>query len=300
MQMPAKDATHPLGFHYLCLTLTLSETYRNAVARLSVLYGGREAEAVAARLLEDKYEIGRLERVMNGSSVFERGVEWETDLRRLEAWEPVQYVTGRQEFYGRLFEVTRDTLIPRVETEQLAGEILAGSPKKRVLDIGTGSGALAVTLAVEWRDAYAEAWDISAGALAVAASNAETHGVGGRVRFVERDVLNCMPSEEERFDLVVSNPPYVLDSERAGMRANVVRYEPEGALYVPDDDPLLFYRAIARLPLLEPGGELWFEINERYGGQIRELLLSLGYEAVRILKDIHGRERFVRGIGGNL
>lgn len=270
------------------------------MARLSVLYGGREAEAVAARLLEDKYGIGHLERVMNGTSVFERGGEWETDVRRLESWEPVQYVTGRQEFYGRLFQVTRDTLIPRAETEQLVGEILAGSPKKRVLDIGTGSGALAVTLAVEWRDAYAEAWDISAGALAVAASNAETHGVGGRVRFVERDVLNYVPSEGERFDLVVSNPPYVLDSERAGMRANVVRYEPEGALYVPDDDPLLFYRAIARLPLLEPGGELWFEINERYGGPVRELLSSLGYEAVRILKDIHGRERIVWGIGGHL
>ncbi|MCC8062073.1 MAG: peptide chain release factor N(5)-glutamine methyltransferase [Rikenellaceae bacterium] len=276
--------------------MTLSETYRDAVARLSALYGAREAEAVVARLLEDKYGIGRLERVMNGSSVFERGGEWEANLRRLEAWEPVQYVTGRQEFYGRSFEVTRDTLIPRVETEQLAGEILAGSPKKRVLDIGTGSGALAVTLAAEWRDAYVEAWDISAGALAVAASNAETHGVGGRVRFVERDVLNYMPSERERFDLVMSNPPYVLDSERAGMRANVVRYEPEGALYVPDDDPLLFYRAIARLPLLEPGGELWFEINERYGAEIQELLLSLGYEAVQILKDIHGRERMVRGI----
>ncbi len=285
-----------LGFHYLCLTLTLSETYRDAVARLAPLYGEREAEAVAARLLEDKYGMGRLERVMDGCSVFERGGEWEADLRRLEAWEPVQYVTGRQEFYGRPFQVTRETLIPRVETEQLVEEILAGSPKKRVLDIGTGSGAIAVTLAEEWGEAYVEAWDISAGALAVAASNAEANGVGGRVRFVERDVLNHMPSEEERFDLVVSNPPYVLDSERAEMRANVVRYEPEGALYVPDDDPLLFYRAIARLPLLEPGGELWFEINERYGAEIQELLSSLGYEEVRVLKDIHGRERIVRGI----
>lgn len=266
------------------------------MARLSPLYGKREAEAVVGRLLADKYGAGRLERVLNGGSVFLRSEEWEADLRRLEAWEPVQYVVGSEEFYGRSFEVTRDTLIPRGETEQLVRKILSCGPKRRILDVGTGSGAIAVTLAAEWEEAYAEAWDISAEALRVAASNAETHGVGGRVRFVERDVLNYMPSEEERFDLVVSNPPYVLGSERAEMRANVVRYEPEGALYVPDDDPLRFYRAIARLSILEPGGELWFEINERYGLQVQELLLSLGYGDVWVTKDIHGRDRIVRGI----
>lgn len=268
------------------------------MARLTPLYGEREAEAVVTRLLEDKYGVGRLERAVNGSAIFERGEEWEADLLRLEGWEPVQYVTGTEEFCGRPFRVTRDTLIPRVETEQLVREILSGQPKGRVLDIGTGSGAIAVTLAAEWPEAYMEAWDISVGALAVAAFNAEANGVGSRVRLVERDVLAPMPAAEaaERFGLVVSNPPYVLESERDRMRPNVVDFEPAGALYVPDDDPLLFYRRIAELPLLEPDGELWLEINERYGFQVRGLLLSLGYRDVQVVRDIHGRERMVRGI----
>lgn len=279
--------------------MTLSEIYKAAVARLSPLYGEREAEAVVGLLLADKYGAGRLERAVNGGSAFLRGEEWEADLRRLEAWEPVQYVVGYEEFYGRPFAVTRDTLIPRGETEQLVREILAGTPKGRVLDIGTGSGAIAVTLACEWPEAQVEAWDISAGALRVAASNAEAIGVQGRGRFVERDVLTYVPDTgAEKFDLVVSNPPYVLCSEKGEMRENVVRYEPAGALYVPDDDPLLFYRAVASLPLLKPGGELWFEINERYGSETEELLLSLGYGEVRVIRDIHGRDRFVRGIAG--
>lgn len=276
--------------------MTLRETSRLAVARLSPLYGTDEARVVVSRLLEEKYGIERLAIALQGDAAFEPGEAWEEDLRRLERWEPVQYVTGREEFYGRSFEVTRETLIPRGETEQLVREILGGSPVRRVLDVGTGSGAIAVTLAAEWPKAEVEAWDISEGALRVAARNAEAVGVGGRVRFVRRDVLSGMPPvpETEKFDLVVSNPPYVLDSERAGMRPNVVDYEPGGALYVQDDDPLRFYRAIARLPLLKPGGELWFEINERFGLQTRELLQGLGYADVRVIRDLHGRERFVR------
>lgn len=276
--------------------MTFSETYKTAVARLSTLYDAREAATVVGRLAEEKYGFDRLARVLRGDEEFLREEKWEADLRRLERWEPVQYVTGREEFCGRVFEVTPETLIPRGETEQLVRAILAGPVRRRVLDIGTGSGAIAVTLAAEWPQAEIEAWDISEGALRVAAANAEAIGVGGRVRFVRRDVLSggTPVPEAEKFDLVVSNPPYVLDSERAGMRANVVRYEPEGALYVPDDDPLRFYRAIARLPLLKPGGELWFEINERFGLQTQELLQGLGYAEVRVMRDLHGRDRFVR------
>lgn len=279
--------------------MTFRERYNQAILWLTPLYGPDEARAVVDRLAEDKYEIGRLERVLNGDLFFPRGDEWEDDLRRLARWEPVQYVVGRTEFFGRSFELTRDTLIPRGETEELVRAILAGPVQRRVLDIGTGSGAIAVTLAVEWgADTCVEAWDISEGALTVAARNAEALGAGGRVRFVRRDVLGDRPPgpETEKFDLVVSNPPYVLDSERAEMRANVVDYEPEGALYVPDDDPLRFYRTIAQLPLLKSGGELWFEINERFGSQTRELLQGLGYADVRVMRDLYGRERFVRGV----
>lgn len=277
--------------------MTLREVYNRSVARLRPLYGGDEARAVADRLMQDKYGIGTLERATAGDTPFLREAEWEADMERLERWEPVQYVTGREEFYGRWFEVTRDTLIPRGETEQLVREILSGAPKGRVLDIGTGSGAIAVTLAAEWEGACVEAWDISARALAAAARNAARCGVRERVCFVERDVLAYRPvANGEKFDLVVSNPPYVLESERGEMRPNVVDFEPDGALYVPDDDPQLFYRAIASLPLVKKGSELWFEINERYGSATKDLLVSFGYGDVRVMKDIHGRDRFVQGI----
>ena len=272
--------------------MTLREIHNLSVERLEPLYGRDEARSVVDRLMEDKYGVGRLERVTDGHRPFLREAEWQADLRRLEAWEPVQYVIGSEEFCGRRFALSPETLIPRVETEQLVRMLLERPAHRRVLDVGTGSGAIAVTLAAEWPDAEVEAWDISAGALATAAANAAAHGVERRVRFVECDVL-AAPSVAERFDLVVSNPPYVLDSEREQMRANVTRYEPGRALYVPDSDPLRFYRAIARLPLLTDGGELWFEINEQFGGQTCELLVSLGYTGVQLVQDLYGRDRMV-------
>lgn len=272
--------------------MTLREIHNLSVERLEPLYGCDEARSVVDRLMEDKYGVGRLERVTDGHRPFLREAEWQADLRRLEAWEPVQYVIGSEEFCGRRFALSPETLIPRVETEQLVRMLLERPAHRRVLDVGTGSGAIAVTLAAEWPDAEVEAWDISAGALATAAANAAAHGVERRVRFVECDVL-AAPSVAERFDLVVSNPPYVLDSEREQMRANVTRYEPGRALYVPDSDPLRFYRAIAQLPLLSDGGELWFEINEQFGRQTCELLVSLGYTGVQLVQDLYGRDRMV-------
>lgn len=272
--------------------MTLREIHNLSVERLEPLYGRDEARSVVDRLMEDKYGVGRLERVTDGHRPFLREAEWQADLRRLEAWEPVQYVIGSEEFCGRRFALSPETLIPRVETEQLVRMLLEGPAHRRVLDVGTGSGAIAVTLAAEWPGAEVEAWDISAGALATAAANAAAHGVERRVRFVECDVL-AAPSVAERFDLVVSNPPYVLDSEREQMRANVTRYEPGRALYVPDSDPLRFYRAIAQLPLLTDGGELWFEINEQFGRQTCELLVSLGYTGVQLVQDLYRRDRMV-------
>lgn len=272
--------------------MTLREIHNLSVERLEPLYGRDEARSVVDRLMEDKYGVGRLERVTDGHRPFLREAEWQADLRRLEAWEPVQYVIGSEEFCGRRFALSPETLIPRVETEQLVRMLLEGPAHRRVLDVGTGSGAIAVTLAAEWPGAEVEAWDISAGALATAAANAAVHGVERRVRFVECDVL-AAPSVAEKFDLVVSNPPYVLDSEREQMRANVTRYEPGRALYVPDSDPLRFYRAIAQLPLLTDGGELWFEINEQFGRQTCELLVSLGYTGVQLVQDLYRRDRMV-------
>lgn len=276
--------------------MTLRETYNHAVTRLRPLYGDAEARAVVERLFDERYGIDRLSRVTDGERTFSETESWESDLRRLEAWEPVQYVIGSESFYGRSFALSRETLIPRSETEIMVREILRGGPRQRVLDIGTGSGAIAVTLAAEWPTAQVEAWDISTAALETAAENAKRHGVAQRTRCVEQDVLHyCPPPDTAPFDLVVSNPPYVLDSERTAMRNNVTRYEPPRALYVPDSDPLRFYRAIVQLPLLTHGGELWFEINERFGQEVAALLHSSGYDSVRILPDLHGRDRFVTG-----
>lgn len=263
------------------------------MSSLTSLYGEREAASVADILFSDKYGADRRIRLLQDNEAFAREAEWRSDLQRLTAWEPVQYVVGFTEFAGRRFEVTPDTLIPRVETEQLVGEIVKRYQKiekpRRVLDIGTGSGAIAVTLALEWPETEVTAWDISAGALEVARRNAEK--LGGRVWFEKRDVLNTVA--DERFDLVVSNPPYVLESDREMMRDNVVRYEPQGALYVPDDDALRFYRAIVALDFGER--ELWFEIHERFGVETRQLLEQHGFTAVEIVPDIHGRDRIVRG-----
>lgn len=276
--------------------MTLRETYNRAVARLRPLYGDAEARAVVERLLDERYGIDRLRRVTDGETPFDHPGTWEEQLRRLEAWEPVQYVIGSETFYGRRFGLSRETLIPRSETEMMVREILRGEPRQRILDIGTGSGAIAITLAAEWPTAQVEAWDISTEALETAAENAQRHGVAQRVRCVERDVLRYSPAPNDTpFDLVVSNPPYVLDSERTAMRDNVTRYEPPRALYVPDNDPLRFYRAIAGLPLVADRGELWFEINERFGQEVAALLHAAGYDQVRILPDLHGRDRFVTG-----
>ncbi len=298
--------------------------------RLAPLYGEREAAAVASRLLEDKYGIARVRRLADPSAEFpgESGA-LEDDLRRLETFEPLQYVVGWSEFCGRRFDVSPGVLIPRPETEELLRAVAAGRPRGRILDIGTGSGILAVTLALELGPSVeVSAWDISPTALDVARKNAAA--LGAEVRFELRDILNMndpsrqllsvpgggvgasfpaagVSSETDdnektiaraaaHFDIIVSNPPYVLESERAAMRDNVTCWEPPGALWVPDADPLVFYRAIARLAGQCGVREVWFEINERFGTATADLLRAEGFTDTRILQDIHGRDRIVCGL----
>ena len=185
-------------------------------------------------------------------------------------------------------------LIPRPETEELVWTIVErhrSDSGLRILDIGTGSGCIAVTLAAELPDARVTAVDISDTALRIARRNAERHRQ--TVRFERRDILTGPPEGE--FDLIVSNPPYVTESEKRQMSPNVLRYEPHRALFVPDDDPLLFYRAIAGLGrrLFAPGGTVYFEINERFGTQTVELLENEGYREIVLSKDFFGKPRTV-------
>ena len=215
-------------------------------------------------------------------------------LARLRKFEPVQYIQGRARFLAREFRVEPGVLVPRPETEELVERMLdelgAGL---RVLDVGTGSGCIAVTLALQLDGARVSAWDVSPRALEVARANARA--LGAEVDFALCDVLSCKPQPGERYDVIVSNPPYVTESEKRDMEPNVLDWEPSLALFVPDAEPLLFYRRIAALgqEMLQPGGRLYFEINRAYGPDTVGMLQDMGYREVRLLKDLSGNDRFV-------
>lgn len=210
---------------------------------------------------------------------------------------PAQYITGFAWFLDRKFAVREGVLIPRPETEELVRMITdryKGRSGLRVLDVGTGSGCIAVTLAAELKQAEVVAVDVSESALEVARENACRHRV--LVDFVRCDMLQEGPSGN--FDLIVSNPPYVTLQEKNEMRPNVLRYEPHRALFVPDDDPLVFYRAIAEYGCrsLNPGGMLWFELNERYGSEVASLLEQSGYSEVAVHDDMFGKQRMAEAV----
>jgi release factor glutamine methyltransferase len=217
-------------------------------------------------------------------------------LARMVKGEPVQYVLGEAWFGNLVFEVAKGVLIPRPETEELVEWIISEveDAQDRILDIGTGSGCIAVSLAHALPKATVEAWDISPDALTIATRNADR--LGTYVTFVQRDVLKVKPEMiDNKYDIVVSNPPYVRNSEKAHMHVNVLEYEPHLALFVDDDDALLFYRVIAKLAfdILNPEGKLFFEINEALGGAMRSLLEKKGFTNVELRADIFGKERMI-------
>ena len=217
-------------------------------------------------------------------------------IARLRCHEPLQYIVGTARFHGHRFKVTPATLIPRPETEQLVDLIIDENPGSdlRVLDMGTGSGCIAISLARALKFAKVDALDISRDALAVARENADTLKV--KVRFFESDMLAPQPSAT--YDIIVSNPPYICWSEREAMEPNVKDYEPGQALFVPDNDPLLFYQAIAPYAAqsLERGGRLYLEINQRFGAEVKRLLEDNGFDEVRIIEDSYGKTRFAAAV----
>ncbi|WP_291528871.1 peptide chain release factor N(5)-glutamine methyltransferase [Bacteroides sp. UBA939] len=220
--------------------------------------------------------------------------ELKSILDRLCNFEPIQYIMGTAHFLGRTFRVTPEVLIPRPETEELV-ELMLGelSSAPSILDIGTGSGCIAVTLAKELSEAQVTAWDVSDSALSVAIANSVA--LQASVRFEQRDVLTYIPDATEHYDVIVSNPPYIKEAERQDMERNVLDWEPSLALFVPDTDPLRFYRCIAALgtEMLVSGGKLYFEINRAFGEDIVSLLHELKYRDIRLQKDISHNNRFV-------
>ncbi|WP_029034672.1 peptide chain release factor N(5)-glutamine methyltransferase [Salinimicrobium terrae] len=219
-----------------------------------------------------------------------------TALQRLQRHEPIQYITGNTEFFGLNFQVNRNVLIPRPETEELVQwvlEDLDASEEIKILDIGTGSGCIAISLAKNLQ-AKVSALDISEEALEVAEKNAEIKNVS--IKFLQNDILS-LEKLPEKFDVIVSNPPYVRELEKNEMQRNVLEHEPETALYVKDDDPLIFYRKITELAAnnLHAGGKLYFEINQYLGNETEALLTEKNFQT-RLKKDIFGVDRMLRGI----
>ena len=217
-------------------------------------------------------------------------------IERLKKQEPIQYILGYSDFCGLRFKVTPATLIPRPETSELVEWIASeATGKESILDIGTGSGCIAVSLASKMPQSTVTAWDISHEALAVAAENSKANGQA--VTFEQVDILAYEPTGEQ-FDIIVSNPPYIKENEKEAMYANVLDWEPHTALFVPDNDPLLFYRAIAEkgLTLLKPGGRLYFEINRAHGKETMEMLAALGYTNIELRKDFAENDRMIRAV----
>lgn len=266
---------------------------------LAARYGEREARAIVRLVLDEAFGVRPVDVYAGKVRQFSQDERNQLArmLARLEGGEPVQYVVGRARFAGRAFEVTPAVLIPRPETEELAAWVVADGlgPGCRLLDGGTGSGCLAVTLALAYPEAEVTAWDIAPDALDVARRNAAR--LGARVGFGLRDLL-APPRATDRFDVIVSNPPYVRRSEAAAMDDHVLRHEPAGALFVPDDDALRFYRALARLGrhALPSGGRLYAELNQALGPQTADLFRAWGYTAVELRRDQFGHDRMVKAV----
>lgn len=275
--------------------------YQELWHRLSEVYDAGEAKALARMLYEVRYGLGLGDLLMGRDEGVPQD-ELEQLAVRLEHQEPIQYVLGQADFCGRTFKVSPAVLIPRPETEELCQWVVeevreqgrAAGEGLSVLDIGTGSGCIAVTLAAELPGARVRAWDISGEALLVARENARRNGVS--VSFEHHDALHAATTEEPRTDLIVSNPPYICNRERTAMEANVLEHEPHTALFVPDDDPLLFYRAIALYgrEALKPGGRLYFEINPVYRDPLDEMLRRMSYHDIATRTDQYGKQRMIR------
>ena len=282
--------------------------YEELWRRLTPLYDAGEAKAIVRLVLDECYGLSWAD--VLGGKVSELSANDQTELEkimlRLEKGEPVQYIIGVADFCGRQFHVEPGVLIPRPETEELCRMVIeereisqkGQSPLCEILDIGTGSGCIAITLALELPDAKVTAWDISDDALRIASANAKA--LSASVNFQHNDALDSslftLHSSLPKWDFIVSNPPYICRKEADGMDKNVLGYEPHEALFVPDDDPLLFYRAIARYATkaLKPNGNLFFEINPLYADDLTQLLGEMLCYNAEILNDQFGKPRFLK------
>ncbi len=277
---------------------TLKELFESIRVRLTPVYGAGEADAMTKIIVEDMLHYTPVDAVLRKDTTISAFMCGKIDkvVDRLIGGEPLQYILGKARFYGADLEVTPAVLIPRPETEELVDIIVkeqGDKPDLKVLDLCTGSGCIAVTLARVLKFASVTGVDISADALDVARENARMSKV--KVSFVETDVLSSELPKSDKFDIIVSNPPYVLESEKSEMDRNVLDYEPHLALFVPDGDPLKFYVPIADYAgnALSAGGRLYLEINPLCAGSVSDCLKSRGFKDVDVIRDMNGKQRFV-------
>jgi release factor glutamine methyltransferase len=294
--------------------------FNQIVSEIAVVYEENEAKSIVFLLLEHFLNLSKTEILLDKK--IEQAFDFQDIINRLKAQEPVQYIIGETEFYGRKFKVTPDTLIPRPETEELVQLVLKEAPSAPeggtfdmklyskshltvppsgaegaiILDIGTGSGCIAISLACEIPKAQVYAYDISEKALEVAQENAVRNNAS--VIFEKIDILNIAPSSHPPYSIIVSNPPYVMNAEKLEMEQNVLDYEPHLALFVEDSNPLIFYKAIAGFAAknLIDKGLCVVEINQALGLETAELFWNQGFHSVEVVKDMFGKDRMVKAV----
>lgn len=270
-------------------------------AELSGLYSEQEIKSIVNIIYQNVFGTTRSSMLMKAGDLItdnEKVQKIKRYCKKLKSCMPVEYVTGETWFFNCLIKVKRGVLIPRPETEELVDIIIKENKgyKGKIIDIGTGSGCIAIALSLNFPDSQVIGIDNSRLAIRIASENAKANNAV--VNFIQSDIFNIASDDIRDAGIIVSNPPYVLNSQRKLMKSNVLDYEPHKALFVPDNDPLRYYRAILALSsdILIPGGSVYFEINEILGKEMLELLLKYNFRNPEILKDLNGKDRFAKGI----
>lgn len=289
--------------------MTLKELKIHFQNKLQSIYDKEEIDSFFFMITEKFYTIRRIDFTLNPDFEIENTSEWETIISNLKQEKPIQYILGEAWFYGFKFKVNENTLIPRSETEELVEWILKELSiinyqlPINILDIGTGTGCIPISLKANLPEAEVFTIDVSEKALEIANQNAKDNNV--EINFIQTDILktnnleNLLPftlNPLPKLDIIVSNPPYVRNLEKEEIKKNVLNYEPHLALFVEDNDALLFYRKIAQLAKesLQPNGLLFFEINQYLGKETIELLENLGFKNIELRKDLKGNERMIK------
>ena len=278
--------------------------FNQLVLEITPVYEENEAKSIIYLLLEYYLKLSKTDIFLDKNII--QTFDFQEIIQRIKAQEPIQYIIEETEFYGRKFKVTPDTLIPRPETEELVqltinNEQLTSIRKRidsklKILDIGTGSGCIAISLACELPDAQVFAYDISEAALKIARENAQRNEAN--VIFEKVNIIEPFTIHHSPFTVIISNPPYVMNSEKAEMERNVLEYEPHLALFVEDNDPLIFYRKIAEFTAknLIDKGLCIVEINQAFGLETAELFWNQGFSVVEVIKDMFGKDRMVKAV----